>query len=293
MATTMGLASPDWSPSMIRPNQEHPISILYVDDDPTLLTIGKTYLECKSDIIVMTVCCVRDALTILKTFRFDVILSDYQMPGIDGIGFLKILRENGCMIPFILFTGKGREEVVIEAINHGATSYIQKGGSPKVQFAELEHKIREISRRGRAEEALREVELHYRTLFEYSGTAIMILEDDMMISRINTEFSRLTGYSKDEVEGVLRWTDVIDGGDSEKLLERYRLLRRGSIPAINRFEFQFITKDRRIRKFSATVAIIPTTGRSIASLLDCTFQFRSEDAFGKNREEPCRIPNTA
>jgi PAS domain S-box-containing protein len=278
---------------MIRPNQEQLISILYVDDDPALLTIVKTYLECKSDVIVMTASCVRDALAMMKTFSFDVILSDYQMPGIDGIGFLKILREHGCMISFILFTGRGREEVVIEAINNGATSYIQKGGSPKVQFAELEHKIREISRRGRAEEALREVELHYRTLFEYSGTAIMILEDDMMISRINTEFSRLTGYSKDEVEGVLRWTDLIDGGDSKKLLERYRLLRRGSIPAINRFEFQFITKDRQTRKFSASVAIIPTTGRSIVSFFDSAFPCRSEDAFGKNREELCRIPNIA
>jgi len=293
MATTMTLASPDWSPSFTRSNQENLISILYVDDDPTFLTIVKIYLECKSDIMVMTACSVRDALTILKTFSFDVILSDYQMPGIDGIGFLKILKKDECRIPFILFTGMGREEVVIEAINNGATSYIQKGGSPEAQFAELEHKIREVSRRRRAEEALHETELHYRTLFEHSGTAIMILDDDMLISRINTEFSRLTGYSRVEIEGVLRWTDIIDSDDTEKLLERYRLLRTGSIPAINRFEFQFITKDRQTRKFSATVAIIPTTGRSIASLVDCTFMCRSEDAFGKNHDELCRIPNTA
>ena len=115
----------------------------------------------------------------------------------------------------------------------------------------------------------------------------------MTISSINTEFSRLTGYSKDDVEGVLRWTDVIDSDDSEKLEECYRLLRRRSIPAINRFEFQLITKDHRTRKFSATVAIIPTTGRSIASLVDRTSLSRSEDVFGKNREELCRIPNAA
>jgi PAS domain S-box-containing protein len=278
---------------MIRSNQEYLISILYVDDDPMLLSVVKSYLERRSDIIVMTASCVWDALIILKTFSFDVILSDYQMPGIDGIRFLKILQKNESRIPFILFTGKGREEVVIEAINNGATSYIQKGGSPEAQFAELEHKIREVSRRRRAEEALQVTELHYRTLFEYSGTAIMILDDDMLISRVNTEFSRLTGYSKDEIEGILRWTDIIDGDDSEKLLERYRLLRTGSIPAISRFEFQFITKDRQIRKFSATVAIIPTTCRSIASLVDCTFMCRSEDAFGKNHEDLCRVPNTA
>ena len=276
---------------MIRSNHEH--LILYVDDDPALLNVVKTYLEGRTDIIVMTAGCVREALAMLKTFSFDVILSDYQMPGIDGIGFLKILQENECRIPFILFTGMGREEVVIEAINNGATSYIQKGGSPRAQFAELEHKIREISRRRRAEEALLETELQYRTLFEYSGTAIMILDDDMVISRVNTEFSHLTGYAKDEVEGVLRWTDIIDIGDCGKLLERYRLLRKGAVPAINRFEFQIITKDRQTRKFLATIAFIPTTWKCIVSLIDCAFVCPSEDAFGNNREEVCGIPNIA
>ena len=275
------------------PIREPQLSILYVDDDPTLLNIGKLYLERQSDITVTTVPCVRNALTILKTFSFDVILSDYQMPDIDGIEFLKILQRNECPIPFILFTGKGREEVVIEAINHGATYYIQKGGSPKAQFAELEHKIREASRRRRAESALREIELHYRTLFEFSGTAIMILVDDLVISRVNAEFSRLTGYTKDEVEGVLRWTDVLDADDSQKLLENYCLLLMGSIPSINRFEFQFITKERTTRTFLATVAIIPTTGCSIASLVESTYHSQSGAVLEKNHEDFCSVPNAA
>jgi PAS domain S-box-containing protein len=214
------------------------------------------------------------------------------MPDIDGIGFLKILQENGCKIPFILFTGKGREEVVIEAINHGATYYIQKGGSPKAQFAELEHKIREASRRSRAENALRDSELHYRTLFEHSGTAIMTLDEDMMISSVNNEFSRFTGYSKTEIDGILRWTDVLDDVSSEKLLELVRLLRRGLIQEINHFEFPLITKNRRIRKLSATAAIIPTTGRIIISLVENNPRSLAEDMSGKNHEDLCELPGT-
>ena len=61
-------------------------------------------------------------------------------------------------IPFILFTGRGREEVVIEALNSGADFYLQKGGEPVAQFKELEHKVKEAVRRARAENALRENE---------------------------------------------------------------------------------------------------------------------------------------
>jgi PAS domain S-box-containing protein len=293
MASVMSLVSPEWVPVTKSKNKDRLLSILYVDDDSVLLNVGKLYLERQPDMCVTTVDCVQDAIRILKTSSFDVILSDYQMPGTDGIGFLKILQESGCTIPFILFTGKGREEVVIEAINHGATYYVQKGGSPKAQFAELEHKIREASRRRRAEAALRETELQYRTLFEHSGTAIVTFEDDLMISSVNNEFSHLTGYSKDEVEGVLHLPDIMDGGGEEKLLDLYRVLRKGSIPAISHVEVRLITKDQRIRKLTATVAIIPTTGRSIASFMGTSSEYRAEDVPGKNHEDPCGIPTTA
>ena len=88
--------------------------------------------------------------------RYDAIISDYQMPGTNGIDFLKSLRSKGNKMPFILFTGRGREEVVIEALNSGADFYLQKGGNPDAQFIELEHKVREavgrIGRSGRCRE---------------------------------------------------------------------------------------------------------------------------------------------
>jgi PAS domain S-box-containing protein len=95
------------------------------------------------------------ALDLLKTVSFDAIISDYQMPGIDGIEFLRTIRSRYGDLPFVLFTGRGREDVVIDAINNGADFYLQKGGDPGAQFAELAHKIRQAILRKKAERGLR------------------------------------------------------------------------------------------------------------------------------------------
>jgi DNA-binding NarL/FixJ family response regulator len=85
------------------------------------------------------------------------------MPGTDGIGFLKILREKHCSIPFILFTCWGREEIITDAFGNGALFYIQKSGNPRSRFAELDSKVREACRLHKAEETLHETGLYYNT----------------------------------------------------------------------------------------------------------------------------------
>lgn len=280
-------------PSEKRPGNQRLLSVLYVDDDPMLLNLGKAYLEQCHDLFVTTAEDVGTALRLLEIFNFDVIISDYQMPVTNGIDFLKTLQEHGCAIPFILFTGKGREEIVIEAINNGATFYIQKGGEPGALFAELSHKIREASRRRHAESALREIELQFSTLFEYSGTAILTLDDDLVIARVNTGFCRLTGYTREEVEGRLRWMDFIAADDIDNLRNQYSSLRRGQIPAITGFGIQIITKNNQIRKISATAAIIPTTDWSIVSLVESYPPVISDDILRKESDGQYRIENTA
>jgi DNA-binding response OmpR family regulator len=118
------------------------IRILYVDDEPELLEIGKLFLEKEEGFSVETLSSARVALDRVKEDRFDAIISDYQMPEMDGITFLKRLKTSGNKIPFVIFTGRGREEVVIEALNNGADFYVQKGGEAKSQFADLSSKIR-------------------------------------------------------------------------------------------------------------------------------------------------------
>lgn len=118
------------------------IRVLYVDDDKTLLNIGKLFLERNPEIKVTTDSSSINAFNRLGKEYYNVILSDYEMPEMDGIEFLKKINSTFKeRVPFIIFTGRGREEVAIEALNNGATFYLQKGGEAKSQFAELIKKI--------------------------------------------------------------------------------------------------------------------------------------------------------
>ena len=117
------------------------ISVLYVDDEPGLLEIGKLFLE-ESGFKVDTTVYPKEVVNLIKKNSYEAIVSDYQMPGMNGIELVKAVREEFPVLPFILFTGRGREDVVIEAINNKVDFYLQKGGNPNPQFAELAHKIR-------------------------------------------------------------------------------------------------------------------------------------------------------
>ena len=148
------------------------ISVLYVDDEPALLEIGKLFLERNGQFCVDIITSAPAALTLLKTKTYDAIISDYQMPGMDGIEFLKKVRTSGNIIPFILFTGRGREEVVIHALNEGADYYLQKGGDSKSQFAELAHQIRQAVQQRCAEAELRAAHEHLTTAEEESAQPV-------------------------------------------------------------------------------------------------------------------------
>jgi PAS domain S-box-containing protein len=153
-------------------------AVLYVDDEPDLLELGKVFLERSGALAVETVSSGSEALVCLDRRTFDAVVSDYQMPEMDGVELLKEIRQRFGELPFILFTGRGREEVVVEALNHGADGYIQKGGDPKSQFVELEHRIVQAVERRRTVLALRDSEECYRALFEGANDPIFIFEGD-------------------------------------------------------------------------------------------------------------------
>ena len=168
-------------------------SVLYVDDDQLLLDLCRSFLEKSGDFRIEITNSAPDAIEKIKNTSYDAIVSDYQMPEMDGIEFLKRVRESGNSIPFIIFTGKGREEVVIEAINSGADSYIQKGGDTKAQFAELAHKIRQIVRRSKAEQTLKESEARYRAIFQNTSDIIWVLDQEGRIIYTSPSTERILG----------------------------------------------------------------------------------------------------
>ena len=163
-----------------------PILILVVDDEPYLADLAKSFLTESEGLEVETAYSVSDARTILAKRHFDAIISDYQMPREDGLQFLKSLRQSGDNIPFVLFTGRGREEVVIEALNNGADSYLQKGGLPVPAYTELEHRVRKAVQRHRAEMAL-------------VKSAVDLREAQ--------EIAHMGRWERDLVSGQIEWSD--------------------------------------------------------------------------------------
>jgi len=176
--------------------------ILYVDDEPALLDLGKIFLELSGQLLVDTVSSAEDALGRLLQQRYDGIISDYQMPGKDGIEFLKYVRSRYPDLPFILFTGRGREEIVIEALNSGADFYLQKGGEHKSQFVELEHKITKAIDRKRINDELLESKQRMADIINFLPDATFAVNTDNKVIAWNRTIEEMTGIPSENVIGT-------------------------------------------------------------------------------------------
>jgi len=118
-----------------------PIRVLHVDDDPAFAETAAALLEREDDRFeVETAAGAEEGERLLSASTFDCVVSDYDMPGRNGIEFLEAVRDDDPAIPFILFTGKGSEAVASEAISAGVTDYLQKGGGTE-QYELLAHRI--------------------------------------------------------------------------------------------------------------------------------------------------------
>ncbi|MDO8873413.1 MAG: PAS domain S-box protein [Methanoregula sp.] len=173
------------------------ISVLYVDDEPALLDLGKKFLEHGGMFAIETTSSSKDALVLLKKRDYDGIISDYQMPEMDGIALLKKVRSRYPDLPFILFTGKGREEIVIQAFDAGADYYVQKGTDIHSQFRELSHKIIQAVEKRHAERALKASEERYRNVVEDQTEFICRFRPDGTHKFVNNAYCRHFGVQEE------------------------------------------------------------------------------------------------
>jgi diguanylate cyclase (GGDEF)-like protein/PAS domain S-box-containing protein len=127
----------------------------------------------------------------------------------------------------------------------------------------LELKVRERT----AE--LRESEMKYRTIFENTGAATIIIEDDMTISLSNSEFAKISGFEKNEIENIKSWLDFIDEKTQRKILNGEIVPDHqefGQIPP--HFECKLIDKDNSQKDMLCFLAAIPGSDKSVVSLAD-------------------------
>jgi len=191
-------------------------SLLYIDDEQGLLDLGQLFLESDGEFRVTTALSGEEGLRYLASQDFDAVVSDYQMPEMNGLELLKKVRKTYGNIPFILFTGRGREEVVIEAINNGVDFYLQKGGDPRSQFAELAHKVRQAVTRRRAEAALSDSEKRLADIINFLPDATFAIDKDGKVIAWNHAIEDMTGIPA---------TEMLGKGDYEYALPFYNTRR--------------------------------------------------------------------
>ncbi|MFA4824925.1 MAG: PAS domain S-box protein [Methanoregula sp.] len=260
--------------------------VLYVDDEPSLLEITKLYLEKKAGFSVDCSLSGSEALSQIAAGHYDAVVSDYQMPEMDGITLLKKVREIHKTLPFILFTGRGREEVVIEAINSGVDFYLQKGGDPVAQYAELSHKIRTAVERRTSERALKESGNRYRSLVDNMHDCVAIYKavadgENFLILEFNKAAEKTERVARDEIVGRTV-TDIFPGVQEFGILDVFRRVWRTGIP--ESFPISFY-KDNRISGWRDNFIFKLPSGEIVASYSDETARKQAEEAQQKSEEK--------
>ncbi len=222
-----------------------PIRILHVDDDLGCLKVAQQCLGTQGEFQIETVSSVEKAIERMKKENFDVIVSDFKMPGKDGLEFLKELREKGDDVPFIIFTGKGREEVAVKALNLGATGYFNKSGAPETVYGELAHGIRQVVERKRAEEALKESQTKYKSLCQNIPGLIYRARPDWSTEIISNS-KNICGYSIEEFNsGRVNWLDIIHPDDKEKVIKEAKSIRERPKNTVQ--EYRIADKEGKVR----------------------------------------------
>jgi two-component system cell cycle sensor histidine kinase/response regulator CckA len=191
--------------------------------------------------------------------------------------YLKEIQKRGCAEGVVIFQAKDGNEHYVEYRN---VLVKQDGRKPYVSGLG-----RNITERIRAERALRDNQERYKTVFEATGTATIIVEDDKTISLANSTFEDLAGYSKEEIEGKKKWTEFVIAEDLEQMKKYHRDRRDQPGSAPTNYEFRFIDRQGNIKNISLTIEIIPGTKKSVASLLNISARKQAEEALQKAYEE--------
>jgi PAS domain S-box-containing protein len=177
------------------------IRVLHVDDDPEVAELTATFLEREDGgLHVETASGADEGLRRLRSGRFDCVVSDYDMPGRNGIELLRSVREVDGDLPFVLYTGKGSEEVASEAISAGVTDYLQKETGTG-QYAVLANRIRNAVARHRSRAALEASQERLSLFIDQSPLGVLEYDEGFRIVGLNDTGEEILGYDESELVG--------------------------------------------------------------------------------------------
>jgi len=175
--------------------------ILCIDDEPGLADLVASMLEERGDRIDATgISDPTDVVSRLESDAFDCVISDYEMPILDGLELLAAVREAFPAKPFILYTGRGSEAIASEAISKGVTDYLQKGSGTE-QYDLLANRCLNAVERVRNRKQREQAEQWYRQLFDQRLVGVGLSQDGTY-RQANEYFAEFVGYDPDELVGM-------------------------------------------------------------------------------------------
>ena len=198
-------------------------------------------------------------------------------PGVEEFGLLDVLRR-------VYRTGNPEHYPLTqyrdERINGWRENFVYRLPSGEV-VAVYEDRTKEKH----LQEELEEKEKLYRTIFENTGAATTIVDEDTTIILANREFERLSGYSGDEIEGKKSWTEFVVDEDLERMTEYHKLRIRDPSLAPRRYTFRFQNRHGEVRHMQMIVDMIPGTTKSVTSMIDITEIKEAEENLRRSLNE--------
>jgi PAS domain S-box-containing protein len=244
------------------PERSDRVRVLHVDDDPAFADLTAERLERADErFVVETATSAAAGADLLARGSFDCVVSDYDMPGDDGIEFLETVRERDPDLPFVLFTGKGSEELASEAITAGVTDYLQKGSGSE-RYALLANRVANAVEASRSRQALSERTRRLETLVDtIPGVVYRRDAADRSMVTVEGDAEALTGHPAARIEaGDVSWDgDVVHPDDRETVA-------RALDEAVETGESFEVTY--RVRTADGEVRWVRERGRSVPSAVE-------------------------
>lgn len=278
------------------------ISLLFVDGDENLHFIRKKNFEKGGIFLIDTSRSPIEALEKINSVHYDAIISDYNIPEMDGISFLKEVRLRFGDIPFIFFFGKGQEDLIIQAINNGADFYIRKIDEEQSQFTELSHLVNHAVRKRETEQSLadslRKLKIaysRYEALITASNTGAWEYHHELDRFWASPEYFSMLGrdnwcYGITDYHNITQtWSDLLHPDEREQVVKKWNEYRSHPV-GIYQQNFRMLHLDGHwVWILSRGKTVHNTSGNNtpitIGTHIDVTEQKRVEEDLVKKNEE--------
>jgi PAS domain S-box-containing protein len=261
------------------------VLVLHVDDDPGFAEMAAVQLERQREqFTVETATGAEEALSVLAERRVDCVVSDYEMPGTNGLGLLRAVREHHGELPFVLFTGKGSEEIASEAISAGVDDYLQKSTGTDT-YDVLANRVSNLVEGKRATDAAAESEERYHNLVDTSPASIGLFDESGELVYANDAAAELLGFEDTEAMVGRKMVEFVHREDRDLAAERFQRLHEAGESAPET-EMRLVTSHGDVRHVRVASAPGVYEGEPVAQavLRDVTALHRAETQSGADHE---------